>query len=315
MQNKTKSIFHKWQTVWLLALFFGIRVGSFLLREHLIIQGILAFALLMLLAALYFKSPLYAWYLILGEIFLGGTGHFLELGGLSIRTIFIGTFLLLWIIHALGTNTYKFRLHIPHRVYYPLIPLGLFVLFATIHGLTRENGLHAVVSDLIPYSFLLLVFPAYYLFQKEKSQHIFIRLVIVFIIGSALFALYNFILFSAGWEILHDPYYNWFRDVVMGKITNMGNGFFRIVTPAHLLFTPIALIISSLLMRDEKHHWLWRLLLTLALLILILNFSRAYLLGLCISLLLLAYTHSIKKWLTESIILVFTICILFFSIN
>ena len=86
----------------------------------------------------------------------------------------------------------------------------------------------------------------------------------------------------------------------MGKITDVGHGFFRIVTPEHLLIVPSVLMISSLLMRDEKHHRNWYVFLALGLLILVLELSRTYLLALFVGMIVLKYTHDTVNWIKVS---------------
>lgn len=297
--NKNKSIFFNWQTLFLVFIYFGIRLLSFALASHTILQAIVVFVILMILGGLYYKHPDWAWYILLGELVLGGAGHFFEFFGLSIRTILVLTFIALWTGYTISTNTKKI-LHIPHKLFYLLITLASFVGISALIGTMNNHGIRAVIQDLIPYSFFVLVLPAYYLFKKQKNQKYLIRLLIAFLISSAIFSLITFILFSSGAEVLQSPYYKWFRDVAMGKITDMGGGFFRIVAPEHLLITPLVLLISSLLMKKEKHHKLWWAMLIFGIFILILNFSRIYFLALIIGLIVLKYKHNFKNWIFVS---------------
>ena len=310
-----KSIFFSWQTGLLLGLFFVIRATSFFLQTHLIIQGVLVFLLLMLLGILYFKKPAYAWYLVLGELFLGAGGHFLELYGLSIRTIFICFFLFLWLMQNLGQSTLKEKMFSKNPLIYFLIIFFVFILFAVLNGVTNGHNFRLIFQDLIPFSLLFLIFPSNHLFADEKTKKYFIRLLFVFIIGNAIFSLITFALFSSGLNTIHDAFYAWYRDVNIGKITDLFNGFFRIVEPEHLLLVPIILLLTSLLMRDEKHHKMWRVIRLLALIILCLNFSRSYFLALGAGLLILKYKHSFKKWLQECLAVVILIGLIFISVN
>ena len=311
----TKSICKDWYTLYLLLGFLGIRILSFLLAGHTIIQGILVFAIIMLFSVLYFKKPHYAFGLLLGELFLGGAGHFLELGGLSLRLLLLGTFGFLWIIHALTEKHLRKRLYIPHKIFYLLIPLLLSVFLAIIIGLSQQNNITSIIQDLIPFAFLLIILPAYHIMREEHHHHLFIRLFIVFIVGSFLFALANELLFSLGAAHIHGEYYNWFRDVAAGKITYMSLGFFRIVTPEHLFIPIFTLIIASLLMREEKHHAYWYILLFCTITILVLNFSRAYILGTLVGLCILKYSHSWKRWAEVCVMSIGIFFISFIAIN
>ncbi|PIR76405.1 MAG: hypothetical protein COU32_02210 [Candidatus Magasanikbacteria bacterium CG10_big_fil_rev_8_21_14_0_10_42_10] len=295
--NLTKqSIFLNKQTAWLLALFFALRIASFLLMGHAIIQGILVFGVIMLFAMLYFLETHYGWYLLLGEFFLGGSGNFFEFFGLSIRSILLITFLFLWLIQHIFQKKRRFRLRIDHRIGYALLAFGFFVIVSAVMGVLHGHGILQVMKDLVPFTYFVLLLPFYHYFYKQHTQEYFVRLLFVFLLGSALFSLVTFFIYSSGLGVIHDAYYTWFRDVAMGKITDVGHGFFRIVTPEHLLVVPALLMITSLIMRDEKHHKHWYTFLTLGILILVFELSRTYLLALFIGLLVLKYTHTLKNW-------------------
>jgi len=254
----------------------------------------------MLFAVLYFLETHYGWYLLLGEFFLGGSGNFLEFFGLSIRTTLLVTFLFLWIVQHIVQKKRRFRLRIDHKIGYALLVFGAFILFAAGRGIYLGNGVTEVMRDLIPFTYFALLLPFYHYFYREETQEYFVRLVFVFLLGSAIFSLITFIIYSSGLGVIHDAFYTWFRDVAMGKITDVGHGFFRIVTPEHLLIVPSVLMISSLIMRDEKHHRNWYVFLTLGLLILVFELSRTYLLALFVGMLVLKYRHKVANWLKVS---------------
>ncbi len=311
----SKSIFFHKQTYLLIVLFFLIRLFSFLLDGQLIIQGILVFILLMLLGILYFKNPDWAWMLVLGEIFLGGSGHYLEFIGLSIRTLFIFFFLFLWLSQHLGQKLLINRLKIHKYLNWFIAFLFLTLLFSFGNGLYHGHLTARIIQDFMPFTFLLLIFPSYHLFKDEKIQEYLVRLIIVFIIGTAIFSLVTFAFFSLGLSQIHESFYYWYRLIDVGKITNMGQGFFRIVEPSHLIIVPLILLITSLMMRNEKHNKMWRFLLICLVLILVLNLSRGYFLALGVGLLVLKYKHNWLKWIKESLFVLLMIFIVFSSVN
>lgn len=312
---KDSSIFFNYQTYALLGLFFVLRYVSYLVSGHTIFAAIIVFVLIMTLGISYYKNPEYAWMIILGEIFLGGSGHFFEFFGLSIRTTLILTFLLLWIFFSFLNPQKSKLLHLPHHLFKLFIPLFLIVLFAAGVGLLRGNEYAFVIQDLVPFIFLFLLLPSFHLFESTRIQYYFVRLMLVFLIGSAFFALFTFVAFSTEIALLHDSFYQWFRDVAMGKITQITPFFYRIVLPEHLIITPGVLIIMSLLMRDEKHHPMWRILYLLGALILALNLSRAYLLGLFVGTLVLLYKHTFVRWLKEAVWAATMFMLLFVGVN
>ena len=267
------------------------------------------------MGVLFFKKPEWSWYLVLGELFLCGSGHYLEFVGISIRTLMILVFLFLWFAKTFGENNIKKQLS-----FNPKLTIILFLLFiclgvSIIIGITNGHPMTRIIQDFLPFSFLLLLFPSLNLFSQEKSQEYLVRLLLVFIIGTAIFSIITFILFSTGITEIHQEFYKWYRDVNVGKITDMGQNFFRIVEPEHLVIVPFMLILVSLLMRQERHHKMWRVLLFLSTIVLTINLSRGYFLALAVGLLVLKYKHGWLKWLRESLILLTTVVITFTGIH
>ena len=191
---------------------------------------------------------------------------------------------------------------------------AIIVLFAAGNGLAHEHLTKYIIADIMPFVFFLLLFPSTYLFEDIKAQEFLTRLLSVFVIGTAIFSLFTFTMFSTGISELQDPFYKWYRDVDAGKITDIGSNFYRVVEPGHLLVVPLILLITSLLMRDEKHNKMWRILRWFLILILVLNLSRGYFLALIVGLLVLKYKHHWHKWLRESLAVILLVGIIFSGI-
>ncbi|PSO44007.1 MAG: hypothetical protein BRC22_03040 [Parcubacteria group bacterium QH_9_35_7] len=292
---KTYSIFHTWQTFLLLILFFFLRALSFFLFQDIYVQGALTVVIFILFVYLYFEDPTNAWIMLIGELLLAGSGQFFTLAGLSLRSILLISFLLLTCLHQLGEEYYYAKQQIGKSALVCIIITFITIATFTVLGLTNGHGMRAI-KDAIPFGYLLLFFPGYYICRKKEDNEYLIRIIIVYIIGSAIFSIFTFFLFSSGIVELQKSFYKWFRDVNFGKITPMGQGFYRIVEQSHLLITPLILIISSLLMKDEKHHHMWRLLLFLSLVVFVLNFSRSYILALAVGFIVLLFKHTWKRW-------------------
>jgi len=255
----------------------------------------------MTLGVVYFKKPRYGWYMVLGEILLGGSGHYLEFFGLSVRTVFIHTFLFLWIVHSFGDKTIRPRLHIPHRLFFFLIPIFFFAIVSTILGIVNGHTIQHIFQDALPFSFLLLLLPAYEEVKSEQTQAYLARLLAVFLIGGAIISLSAFLWYSADIGSVHDGFYTWFRDSALGKITYIGSDFFRIVLPEHILVVPLVLLISSLLMRNESHNQYWRLMVGAGLLTMALNMSRTYMVALVVGFIVLKWKHLWRRWIPVTI--------------
>ncbi|MDP2693013.1 MAG: O-antigen ligase family protein [bacterium] len=309
-----KSIFWNLQTLLFVFSFFILRIISFSLAGRNILQSLVVFFIILIFATLYYKNQEWACVLLIGEFLLDGAGHFLEFFGLSLRTMLFGTFFSLWFVQT-AFNSRPELTDFPKKLTTILSILLFFILVSFSLGIINGHGIKPVIQDLIPFSFYVLIFPGYHLLKNRKNQEFLVRALIAFLISSTIFAFFTFIIFSTGAEYLQSPYYKWFRDVAMGKITNMGFGFWRIVLPEHLLFVPLTLLTTSLLMRNERHHKLWWVMLTLAILILILNFSRIYILALIIGLIVLKYKHNVKNWLLVSTKFLAIFLVLFVSVS
>lgn len=310
-----KSIFWHKQTLLFAVIFILFRVLSIVLLPYPYIMSVIIIGLMFLFAMLYFQSPPHALLLILIEFFLGGGGHYFEMFGISIRTLFLVCFLTLTLMHQVGIHFYHEQKHIPNSLTIGIVLILLTTTIASVRGIIAGHGL-AALQDLFPYMYLFIVFPAYAMYRRFPFlRAATARLAIVSIIGTSLNTLFNFALFASGITVIHDAYYKWFRDVNIGKVTDLGDNFFRIVESSHVLVVPIILILTSLLMRKERHHWLWWTMHGLLLMKLSINFSRGYILALLVGLLVLMIRHSKVRWATVSAYTVGVFLISFLSLH
>lgn len=262
--------------------------------------GILSFSYLC------FKNTKLGWLLLVAELILDGAGHFFELQSLLLRTWFLGIFGLVWVVKKIRTKDVR----LPSKsVFYSLLGLGAMVIFSVINGFIHGHAPMNIVQDMILFFFLILLFPA--ADWKIDTEKIVNPLIKAWIWGTSLFSLLTLGIYSSGLGHLPDTYYHWFRNIAAGKITDLGNHFFRIVLPEQVFIVPIILVLAALLLTDLKNKKLW-LYLSSSLFILALNFSRIYFLALAIGFLVLIYQHAWKKWLVVStasaclLILIFT---------
>jgi len=294
-----RSIFFSLQTTSFLAIFAAVRLLSYGLSDRPYAQAVLVFIWLCVFGVVFFRQREYAWLMLLGEIFLGGSGHMLEFFGLSLRTLTVLTFLLLWSFFAVYERA-RHRLRIPHALYYLALPLFSIAVFSSGMGISRQHGAGTVIADALPFVFLALMLPAHHLLERARERETLIRLVLAFLVSSSLLSLFTYAAFVSGVFELQDSFYHWFRDVAMGKITPVTPYFYRIVLPEHLLIPPLALVMLSLSMRPGRLQTLWRVLYALGSLVLVLNFSRGYFLGLIAGALILKYRHRLLPWLKET---------------
>ncbi|MBT3419171.1 MAG: hypothetical protein HN726_02260 [Candidatus Magasanikbacteria bacterium] len=286
-----------------------IRVLSFNIINAPHIQTLIAVLIVITLIYTTLRSPIHGWYILIGELLLGGTGHFVELSigslSLAIRTIliysFIGTFFI-------KQYTQK-NIRLPRPLLITMLIPIIISIYSALVGLLHGHETTAIIQDLIPYTFFLLIFPTYLLLKQYAHSKTIKTFFYTFIIGTSIFAIFTFILFALGIAEPQDPtYYRWFRDIIAGKVTPIGHNFFRIVEPIHLWLTPIIIYLAANIIKGSKNktNWIFLILLSFPFMM---NFSRGYMLGLAAGLLFLLLLKQPKKWLYTSL----AIGIMFFS--
>lgn len=299
----------KKETTSLLVLSFvyvALRIISLATYHSVLTNQIIAGIIIASFLYLCVKKPRLAFVILVAEFLLDGAGHFFELHGLLLRTWFLGIFGVTWLLSLLKEKKLLASFSALPRIFlFQILALSLVILFAILNGFSKNNTPIYILQDAILYLFVFLVFPAIE-FYPEIKKH-FSSIAQAFIVGSGIFSLFSFFYYSSGVGILRDTYYHWFRNVAGGKITDLGDNFFRIVLSEHLFIVPILLIITSLLIDNPKSKKFWLLLIPTSI-VLVLNFSRIYFVALAVGMLVLAIKNSFKKWFVVSTLV--TACVL-----
>jgi O-antigen ligase len=284
------------------------RILSFATYKNDITNQIIAGIILSVFIYFCVKNIKIGWVVLVGELVLDGAGHFFELNYLLLRTWFLGIFGIAWIIHKIRE---KNKLKIPEwRIFIAQIIFLAYVFFAAINGFLNNHLTKNVLQDGILYFFILLLYPA--LDFTDYTKNIFVKFIKSWVYGSVIFLLSTLTIYSSGFGHLPDRYYHWFRNIAAGKITDLTQNFFRVVLPDHLFVVPIILVATAFLMHNPKNKTLW-ILNICSVLILSLNFTRIYWLGLIVGLAILAIKQPIKKYLTISAIVLSLVPIIFVS--
>lgn len=281
-----------------------LRLFSFLhgpitpLQPQTPINTAVAVIIAILVAYLIVKNDERGWYLVAGELILGGAGGFLSIGPVALRTcllvissiIFYGRLVIAGTIKQTFINNKKVCLVIS-------LTIAAAGLSAT-RGLVIGHGTAAVAADFIPYLFLLYYLPLTKLLQSVNFQNFAGRSVAVAVVCNLIFVLITLAGFSSEVLAMQGDYYHWFRDVALGKITDVDNGFFRIVLNEHLLLVPIFLLFLKQFLDTQSKKYLWTVILILP--ILAVNITRIYLVALAIGILFLFNKNYWKRWLAWS---------------
>ncbi|MDD2656002.1 MAG: O-antigen ligase family protein [Patescibacteria group bacterium] len=310
MKNFNKEMTPKKLEYLLLTFFLILRLASFWTYQNLVWNSSLATILIISFTYLTLKNLPLAWTILVTELFLDGAGGFFQLGGLILRTWFLGIFALAWLGSKIKNR--KLNLSLPKPILITLLLSIFTILLAIILGLKNGHGTILVLQDAILYFFVFLLFPTLEFTNFPKKY--FISLSKIFIILSGVFSLLTFFIYSSALGFLQNPYYHWFRDIAGGKITDLGNHFFRVVLSNQIIIVPLVLIFISYLIKQSTNKKWW-FLTSLSLLILIMNFSRIYFLALAFGMLILAYKNNFKKWFLTSLTITTLFITIFISLN
>ncbi len=333
----------KKQIVIFTALYAALRVFSFYFQPGTVVNSLITLACLLFTVYCLLRDNTVGWYIVAAELILGGSGNFLSFAGLSLRTWLLIVSIAIFKIKKLSRHELlpMLRNNAPNTILFGLI--FIMVAFSTVRGLYFGHNIHAVVSDVVPYLFLLYYYPLKEILKSEKTPSTVLPLIggegksstlpykgrdagwglfhefcftalISSIIGNTLFSLFTFAGFSTHIFALQDAYYHWFRDVAGGKITDLGFNFFRIVLNEQLLLVPLILVFVNKIIKHKTTSYFLPAT-TLLLITLSFNLTRIYLVALAFGLILLFDRDKWKRWLAVSFVSCFLFLISFTSIH
>lgn len=243
--------------LWLLS-YGALRIFSFYFPPHTPLHDAHflneAFSATVILLTAYWliKNDLRGWLLIAMEIILGGAGGFFSLGDHALRTWLLGISLIIYVGHLLfdprpanvtriDSVMERLKWNDNKETVFVLCLLLGVVSFGALRGFFAHHALNLILSEVISYCFLLYFFPLREILtgrQKTKFKQFLFNALIIAIIGNCIFILLTLIGFSTGQLVMPGTFYHWFRDVALGKITELPFHFFRLVLNEHLILVP-----------------------------------------------------------------------------
>src|SRR3989339_618779 len=284
-------------TTKLLILYFGVRLFSFLfspvtpLQAQHPINTLVSFLILALTAYLILKKDERGWYIVAIEILLGGSGGYLKLGFISLRTALLLISTSIFFIQKFISEKINFlkRFRIDRAF---IITLIFAAGLSALRGFYMNHARSAIFADFIPYLFLLYYFPLRELLQSAGFCELCKNTIITAIFGNALLILFTQVGLSSGLFVLQDSYYHWYRDVALGKITDLNSGYFRLVLNEHLLLIPLTLYFIGDIIKNSVSKINISILFSL-LFILTNNLTIIYILALALGILILVSSHTL----------------------
>jgi O-antigen ligase len=308
------------QTRFLVYGFFIFQFLSLFGRAWPGLEAIVFWLLVGLVAALTIYRLEYGLLFLLFEFLAGHEGHCFSAGGVSLRLALFLVVMAIWLARKISKSDFKnFRFR--KIISLPFTPLSftflaflLVVLFSLARGCWQNNYFLAR-GDFVNYAYLFLIFPLSEVIGKAFFQKKGQQIIEAGVIGISFLTIIVFFLFATNLVAVHDQFYWWWRQTVFGKATLAGNNFFRIVSSAHLLILPLFLVFLSFLIKPQTRKKKFIFLALLSGLVLVINFSRAYFLGIFFGLLFLLVGVKFKKWLPFALLVVFVLVFEFSLLN
>ena len=206
------------KTIYYLAIYIAIRLFAYFINPGDILNTVISTLVLILTSYLLIKKDNRGWYIITGEIILGGIGEFLSIGSITLRTLLLISFLIIFISNKIKDRQLKSLFKNNEITCYLLSSIYFIVIISAIRGYLLDNNIKLIIADTIPYLFLLYYFPIKEIWSDKKFKELSKNLIITAVIGNTIFIALTFILFSSGTAIIHDGYYIFIRDIAGGKV-------------------------------------------------------------------------------------------------
>jgi hypothetical protein len=289
-----------------LAGYFAVRIFTYFfspvtpLVAGSIVNTTVAVAVLALAMYWLIKKDWRGWLVVAGEIIFCGSGNMLSVGSISLRTLLLIASVGIYFVLSLR----KTKLSIS-RVGILIFALIAWAGISSIIGYGNGHALGNVVTDFIPYLFLLYYFPLRDLLHDDKFKGEVFNMIAGALIGCGLITVFTSLMYGFGIFVLQDNYYHWFRDVCGGKITDTGANFFRVILNEQLLLVPLALYFITRV--KQKIEFVNDMALPAAAAILSVNLTRIYYLALLVGL-CFAFTKTLwRRWLINSAVILLSV--------
>ncbi len=240
----------------------------------------------------------YGLYILLAELFIGSKGYlfYFDVGSVSV-SLRIALFLVVMAVclyRRIEKRDFKFNLNKWWWI------LFAFIVWGFVWGIIRGNSFQNVFFDFNAW----LYFGAIFLFADTiKSREQIENVMQIFTASVTLIVLKTFFLlyiFSHGLEVAMYPLYRWLRQFLIGEITLMDSGFYRIFFQSQIYVLIGLFIFSALLIwqKDKSRKLLanYWLLIAGCLASILVSFSRSFWFGLVFGLLTLLVFLIIRKF-------------------
>ncbi len=302
------DLFGKYFKTSLLFISFAL-ILSFVAYLFPLFNKVAFFVILTLTLILTLEKLEYGLYILLAELFIGSKGYlfYFDTGSVSIslRIAFFIVVFGVWLFRKIQMSNSKFQINSKSQIQNSktiihdskfLIPriywiLFIFIAWGFVWGLIRGNSFQNIFFDFNGWLYFGLIFPIVDVVKsREQIENILqiLTAAVTIIVIKTFFLLY---IFSHNLEVAMYPLYRWLRQFLIGEITLMGSGFYRIFFQSQIyVLIALFIFIAFLVWQKDKSKVLiarYSLLVTGCLSSILISFSRSFWVGLALGLLTL----------------------------
>ncbi len=230
--------------------------------------------------ALSLKNTAFGFILLILELLIGSQGYLLYFNVFGER---LSLRIALWIV-VMGVWIARRKFE-SLKNQWPLLALCIVIALASLNGYLKGNDLSLIFDEGKRWFYILALFPLATVFKnKEERSYLFTAVTagIGWICLKTLILLY---IFSHGLEI-GDQVYAWTRYNLLGEITRLPNGFFRVFLQSQV-FSILAFFYALILFLKNKKFW-YGIFASINLAVIIISLSRSFWLGTAVAGLCLA---------------------------
>ena len=306
------NLFGKYFKTSLLFIFFALTL-SFVAYFFPLFNKVAFFVILAMALILTLEKLEYGIYILLAELFIGSKGYlfYFDAGGTSV-SLRIALFLIVmavWIYKKIKDypssersesrnilSNFSFSTSSKNKIWRWYWILLVFIAWGFIWGIIRGNSFQNLFFDFNGWLYFVLIFPIMDVVKSREQIENILQIftgVVTIVIVKTFFFLY---IFSHGFEVVVFPVYHWLRQFLIGEVTLMPSGFYRIFFQSQIYLLIGFFIFSAFLIwgnKKDKKYWLLAIGSLTSVLI---SFSRSFWVGLAVGLLALLVILIIKKF-------------------
>lgn len=305
------NLFGKYFKTSLLFISFAL-ILSFIAYFFPLFNKVAFFVILGLTLILTLEKLEYGLYILLAELFIGSKGYlfYFDLGGTSV-SLRIALFLIVmgvWFAKYVIARSRATKQSLDSEIATPPTVarndglmrwywiLFAFIAWGFVWGLIRGNSFQDLFFDFNGWLYFCIIFPLIDVIKSRKQIENILQIftaAITIVITKTFIFLY---IFSHGFEVAVLPIYRWLRQFLIGEVTLMPSGFYRIFFQSQIYLLIGFFIFSAFLIwqnKKDKRYWL---LVIGSLTSILISFSRSFWVGLAAGLFALLVILIIQKF-------------------